>query len=438
METKITCPKCGHDFNVEDVLSQRIEEKYREELNDKISEMEKTFLKKETVLKQQEQKLKAQSADMERQIEEKAKAETAAKESAIKKKIAEEFEVKVQSLTETAAEAKQKLAEMKATLLENAKLKRQMEEQEQNFKNEYDLKLEQQLSLLMKEKATAIQNSEKERFEILRQREKEEEALKVKELEVKLEAQIKLADEMKRKAEQGSTQLQGEVQELVLEKMLRDMYEREGDEISEVGKGQRGADVLHVVKTRLGNTCGKVYYESKRTQKFDDKWLEKLRDDNTKVGADVLVIVTQAMPTGQDHFFRKDGVWICPFWEAKALSFVLRDGIQRVHETRDFQHGKETKMEEIYDYLTGNDFRVQFNAILEGFKSLQDSYTKERKQMETLWELRAKQLDKVFQNAAKFYGSIRFIAGRSIPVMNMLEPPETTLLEADVDLPSEK
>ena len=126
-----------------------------------------------------------------------------------------------------------------------------MEEQEQNLKNEYDLKLEQQLSLQMKERATAIQNSEKEKFEILRQREKEEATLKLQEVEMKLEAQIKLADEMKRKAEQGSMQLQGEVQEIALEKMLRELFEIEGDEIEEVKKGQRGADVIHFVKNCL-------------------------------------------------------------------------------------------------------------------------------------------------------------------------------------------
>lgn len=435
MDTKITCPKCSHEFNVEDVLLQQVEAKCRKELSSKIAEMEKTFQQKETALKRREQDLKTQSAEMERQIEAKAKAEAAAKEIVLKKKIAEEFDekfaVQIQSLTEAASESKQKLAEMRATMLENEKLKRHINEQEHNFQMEYDRKLTEQLALQMKEKTESIRNSEKENFEMLRQREKEEAELRIKELEMKLDAQNKHIDEMKRKAEQGSTQHQGEAQELVLEKMFRDLYEREGDEIAEVKKGQRGADVLHVVKTRIGDVCGKIYYESKRTKSFDDKWLQKLRDDNIAVGADMLVIVTQTMPAGHDHFFHRDGVWICPLWAVKALSMVLRDGIQRVHETRIVQHGRETKMEEIYHYLTSNEFAAQFGAILEGFKLLQDNYLDEKRRMEAIWKEREKQLDRVLRNAARFYGSIRGIAGRSIPEMKMLEIPETTLIDAD-------
>jgi len=426
---KINCPKCDYSFNVEDVLAQRIEEKHREELRNKISEMETAFLQKETVLKQREQELKDQRADIERQVEEKAKAEAAAKEEAIKKRIAEDFEVRIQSLTESESEAKQKLAEMKATQLENAKLKRQIDEQKQDFELEYERKLTEQLSLQMKEKAEAIRNSEKENFDLLRQREKDEADHQIKTLEKKLADQGELIDEMKRKSNQGSTQQQGEVQELILEKMLRDLYEREGDEIAEVKKGQRGADVLHTVRTKLGDECGKIYYESKRTQSFSNEWLQKLRDDNLEKGADVLVLVTQTMPPGHDHFFHKDGVWICSLWEVKALSMVLRDGIQRVHETRATQHGKETKMEEIYDYLTGKEFAAQFGAILEGFKSLQDNYADEKRRMEAVWKDREKQLDKVLRNAARFYGSIRSISGRSVPEMKMLEFESVPLVE---------
>jgi len=421
METKTTCPKCYYVFNVEEVLWQQVEAKHREELHNKISEMEKAFQQKETALKKREQELKTQSADIERQIEEKAKVEAAAREAVIKKKVAEEFELKIQSLTEAETEAKRKLAEMKATQLENEKLKRKIDEQKQDMELEYERKLTEKLSAQMKEKTETIRNSEKENFEMLRQREKEETELRIKELEKKLADQTDLAAEMKRKMEQGSMQLQGEVQELVLEKMLRDLYEREGDEIAEIKKGQRGADVLHTVKTKLGDVCGKVYYESKRTQSFNSEWLQKLRDDNIDIGADVLVLVTQTMPVGREHFFIKDGVWICSLWEVKPLSMVLRDGIQRVHETRAFQHGRETKMEEIYDYLTSKEFAAQFGAILEGFKSLQDNYSDEKRRMEAIWKDREKQLDKVLRNAARFYGSIRSISGRSVPEMKLLE-----------------
>ena len=416
--TKINCPNCGNELNVEDVLSHRIEEKYKQEFGGKISELEKSYQAKDQLVKQRELELKKQSEDMERQIAakvaEQAQAIATTKAAELQAKIKEEYETQLKSLTEADAESKKKITEMKNTLIENERLKRQLDSQKQDM----ELQFEQQLTKRLEEEAGTI-----------RQREKESSELKVKELEKKLDDQVKLVDEMKRKAEQGSMQMQGEVQEIALEKMLRELYEIEGDEIEEVKKGQRGADVIHVVKTRQGDICGKICYESKRTKTFDEKWLQKLRDDNLEVNADILVIVTEAMPPGQDRFFCKDSVWICSFWEIKGLSMVLRYAIMQAHAVSVVQQGKDTKMEMIYDYLTGNEFAGQFGAILEGFKALQDNYNLERLRMETIWKERDKQLTKILTNTARFYGSIKGIAGQSIPNIKMLEGETPSLLE---------
>ena len=404
--TKINCPKCGNEFNVEDVLSHRIEEKYQQEFSGKITELEKSFLAKENVVKQRELELKKQREDMERQIAERAKSVADANAAELTAAIKEEYETRLKTLAEADAESKKKIAELKTTQIENERLKRQLDETEQDLK----LKYEREKTEFVKEQTLVIQ-----------QREKENSELKVKELEKKLDDQAKLVDEMKRKAEQGSMQMQGEVQELALEKMLREQFEIEGDEILEVKKGQRGADVVHVVKTRLGDLCGKICYESKRTKNFENNWLQKLRDDNLEVKADILVIVTEAMPPGQDRFFCKDGVWICSFWEIKGLSMVLRYALMQAHAVSVVQQGKETKMEMIYDYLTGNEFAGQFGAILEGFKALQDNFATEKLRMEKIWKEREKQLEKVLANAARFYGSIKGIAGQAIPNIKMLE-----------------
>ena len=434
--TKIHCPKCGNEFNVEDVLSQRIEEKYRQELNGRISEMEKSYLLKENAVEQRKRELEKQtlelakqSEDMDRQIAEKARAaadkqaaewkveadkQAAEMEAKIKAQIAEEYETQLKVSAEENAEWKNKVKELKNTQIENERLKRQFED----LKQDMELENEKKLSDRLKEETILIQQRTKESYE-----------LQIKEKDKQLEDQKKLSEEMKRKLEQGSTQMQGEVQEIALEQMLRELYEIEGDEIAEVKKGQRGADLIHVVKTRQGDVCGKICYESKRTKKFDNDWLQKLRDDNLEVHADVLVIVTETMPAGQDRFFCKDGVWICPFWGIKEFSMVMRYAIMRTHLVTVIQQGKDTKMEMIYDYMTGKEFAGQFGAIFEGFEALRQSIAKQRLQMEKHCKEQDKQMEKIMVNAVRFYGSIKGIAGRSVPDIPMLEDETPLLIE---------
>ena len=241
--------------------------------------------------------------------------------------------------------------------------------------------------------------------------------LKVKELEKQLDDQKKLADEMRRKAEQGSMQLQGEVQELALEEMLRSAFPF--DMISEVGKGVRGADCIQTVRNNFGQECGKIIYESKRTKCFCNDWIEKLKADMRSLGADIAVIVTKTMPKDMDCFGEKDGVWICSFAEVKALAHVLRDGVIRVFNAAKSKENKGDKMHLLYDYLTSNEFAEQWKAIREGFMSMKLSIQKERDAMEKLWKAREKQLEKVLLNAAHVRGSIEGISGMDVD-LNLL------------------
>jgi hypothetical protein len=244
----------------------------------------------------------------------------------------------------------------------------------------------------------------------------------MKEMEEKLEAQKKLAEEMRRKAEQGSMQLQGEAQELVLEETLRSHFPF--DIISEVGKGVRGADCIQTVRNSFGQECGKIIYESKRTKDFSNEWIDKLKADMRSQGADVAVIVTQAMPRDMDGFGEKEGVWICSFNEAKAVAYMLRDGIIRVFNAARSQENKGDKMHLLYNYLTSNEFAEQWKAIREGFMSMKLSIQKERDAMEKLWKSREKQLEKILLNAAHIRGSIEGIAGLESVNLNLLEAGE--------------
>ena len=253
-----------------------------------------------------------------------------------------------------------------------------------------------------------------------------EHQLRMKELEKQLEDQKKLVDEMKRKAEQGSMQLQGEVQELALEELLQASFPF--DVITEVGKGSRGADCIQAVRNNFGQECGKIIYESKRAQNFSVEWIEKLKKDMRSQGADIAVIVTRVMPKEMECFGLKDGVWICSFGEVKALASVLRDGVIRVYNSAASQQNKGDKMHLLYDYLISNEFAEQWSAIREGFQSMKMSIQRERDAMERLWKAREKQLEKVLLNAAHIRGSIEGIAGSNSIDLHLLE---------DVDLDEE-
>lgn len=242
--------------------------------------------------------------------------------------------------------------------------------------------------------------------------------LKIKELEKQLDDQKKLADEMRRKAEQGSMQLQGEVQELALEELLKAAFPF--DLISEVGKGVRGADCIQTVRNNFGQECGKIIYESKRTENFSNEWIEKLKTDKRSQGADIAVIVTRKMPKDFESFGEKDGVWICSFAEIKAVTFMLRDSLLKIFNAVKSQENKGDKMHLLYDYLTGSEFAEQWKAIREGFMSMKLSIQKERDAMEKLWKAREKQLEKVLLNAAHVRGSIEGISGTDVD-LNLLE-----------------
>lgn len=232
---------------------------------------------------------------------------------------------------------------------------------------------------------------------------------------------------MKRKAEQGSMQLQGEVQELALEELLKSAFPF--DEINEVSKGKRGADCIQTIHNNFGQECGKIIYESKRAENFGADWIEKLKSDMRSQGADLAVIVTKTMPKDMNQFGEKNGVWICRFDEVKALAHVLRDGIIKIFNANRSQQNRGDKMHLLYDYLLSNEFSEQWKAIREGFQSLKSSIQKERDMMEKLWKAREKQLEKVLLNAAHVKGSIEGIAGQDSIDMHLLDDDVSGLLE---------
>ena len=374
MTTEIKCPNCGHQFEPTESIREEIEKELRSKMVD-----------------WQKQK--------EKQLEEN-----------IRKNVSSDFETKLRLLEQNNQENEIKL-----------KLSRQKETEflrkEQELKNkeaEIELTVQKQLQRDREKLTEDIRKIEEQKVAA-----KENEfLLKIKELEKQRDDQKKLADEMRRKNEQGSTQLQGEAQELVLEEMLRSSFPF--DIITEVGKGVRGADCIQTVRNNFGQECGKIIFESKRRQNFSREWIEKLKADMRSTGANVAVIVTSVMPKDMDLFGEKEGIWICGFAEVKPIVHMLRDGIIRLSAALKSQENKGDKMHLLYGYLTSSEFAEQWQAIREGFMSMKLSIQKERDAMEKLWKAREKQLEKVLLNAAHVRGSIEGISGTDVD-LNLLE-----------------
>ena len=388
MPTEIKCPNCGHQFEPNDAIREEVEK----ELRSKAADWQKK-----------------KNEEFQNKMEEEKKRLQQSLEENIRKNIAADFENKLKMLEQNNKDNEEKLKQARQQQLDFLKKEQEL------INKEAELELSVQKKLHEEREKLSI---EIRKLEEQRNAAKETEfQLRLKEMEEKLEAQRKLAEEMRRKAEQGSMQSQGEVQELLLEEMLRTAFPF--DLITEVGKGVRGADCIQTVRNSFGQECCKIIFESKRTKDFSNDWIEKLKADMRSQGADVAVIITQALPKDMTNFGEKEGVWICSFAEAKAVVHMLRDAVIKIFNASKSQENKGDKMHLLYGYLTSREFAEQWQAIREGFMSMKLSIQKERDAMEKLWKQREKQLEKVLLNAAHVRGSIEGISGTDVD-LNLL------------------
>ncbi len=407
-DNKIKCPNCGTAIDVDEILNHQAEEKYKKAFEQKLQHSNSEIIKQKEAFALQQKEFEEKKAKenelFQKRLDQKIEEEKLkiTKEQSLK--IKEEFELNIKKLEEENALRKEENQILKNQRLELLKKEETLEEDKKNF----DLKLQEQKKILREELELKIKNEKNTEIELIK-----------KEFKIREEQQTKLIDEMKRKADQGSMQLQGEVQELALEALLKEAFPF--DLIEEVGKGVRGADCIQTVRNNFGQPCGKIIYESKRTQKFSNDWIEKLKVDMRAQNADIAVIVTQEMPKEMDHYGEKNGIWICTYAEVKALVHVFRNSILKVFAVTKSQDNKGDKMHLLYDYLTSNEFGEQWKAIREGFLSMKHSIDTERNAMEKLWKSREKQLEKILLNASHISGSIEGIAGMENFDMNLLE-----------------
>ena len=409
---QIHCPNCGTVIDVHEVLHHQLE-----------AELKKQFAEQQAVERQRiDEQLRAvederealarsrqeQEAAQRKAIEEGVRAREKQLADELKQRIEAERAGQLEALNKELDEKTSQLKELHRTRSEVERLKREKE----TLREEIEARTEQKLNKALEQEREKIRNLVEQQTEL-------DMAEKNKVIS-DLSRQLKDAQ---RKAEQGSMQLQGEVQELAIEEWLRDQFPL--DSIEEIKKGSTGADCLQTIHTRNRQNCGTIYYESKRTKSFSPAWIEKFRQDIRDKGADVGVLVTQAMPTDMPAMGLRDGIWICGFEEFRGLAIVLRDAAIRMSAALTAQDNKGDKMGMLYDFLTGNEFRQQIEAIVEGFTQMQMDLESEKRSTQSSWKKREKQIEKVLLNTNHMYGSIRGIAGNAVQTVALLEHDES-------------
>ena len=412
MNDKITCPNCGHCFDVEEALSGKLEARFKAEYERKVAEQAEIFNSEKKKLEEERNKLAEQKEKHDENIKAELSKALELERKKIEKRASESFEEKIKSLQE---ENEKRKSENKALREKEVSLMRQEAELKEK-QEELSIQVEKQLLEKQREIEDKARAKERESFELEK---------------IKLLKQIddnkKLAEEMKRKAEQGSMQLQGEVQELALEELLSKSYPF--DKVQEVPKGVRGADCIQTVINSIQQECGSIVYESKRTKNYANDWIDKLKQDQITCKAELAVLVTETMPSDMDRFGERDGVWICGFHEVRSLSFVLRQMLIKTQSVKISQENKGDKMELLYTYLTSNEFVQNIKRIVENYDGMIDQLNSEKKAMHKIWASREKQIWVVQENIAALFGSIKGIAGKELETSNVLQLPDRQIEE---------
>ncbi len=403
-EQTIVCPNCGKEIPLTETLFHQIKESLQKEYDDKAREKEQELARREKLLAEEARKIEDSKQAVEQQIAERLKAEREKLKQEAKKEAEEAILLERKDLQEQIAEKEKKIEESRSIELDLRKKVREAEE----AKKSADLEVARRID----EEREKIKQKALETFT-------DDHRLKDLEKDKKISDMLKTIEDLKRKAEQGSMQTQGEVLELDLEALLKTRFPV--DEIEPVPKGMRGTDILQKVYSRGGQHCGTIVWETKRTRAWSDGWISKLKDDQREIKAEIAVIVTETMPKDAGSFVQIEGVWVTTFSLAGSLAEVLRTGLMQVFQAKLSAVGKNEKMEVLYNYLSGPEFKQKVEAIVETFKSMKEDLDKEKRSITKIWAQRGKQIERVIMNTAGMYGDMQGIIGASLPQIKMLE-----------------
>lgn len=423
-EPTITCPNCKTEIRLTESLAgpllEATRKQFEQELAQKdidIAAREKIANDKEHELVQQQSKLDEKISDqVQKQLKQDRIKITAKAEKKALQIVATDLEQKDREfadLQEVLRTRDEKLAIAQKAQTELIKKQRELDD----AKRELELTVEKRVQ----------ENLHATRLQAKKEAE-EEQKLKVMEKEETISAMQKQIEGLKRRAEQGSQQLQGEVQELELENLLSAKFPM--DTIEPVPKGEFGGDVVHRVMSPSGQICGTILWEVKRTKNWNDSWLTKLRNDQRSAKADIAIIVSQALPKDLETFEMVDAVWVTHPRTTIPVAMVLRQSMQDLAFARQANEGQQTKTEMIYQYLTGPRFRLRVEAIVEAFSTMQVDLDKEKKAITRQWAKREQQIDRVMEATVGMHGDLQGIAGKSVLEIEGLEF-DTLSIESD-------
>jgi len=409
----VVCPKCAERFPLDQGITRQTMEKYERDVaaefarrdtelreairKDELEKARRTFVDQETLLKQQ----------LTAQTDARTRAEKAAREAvqAARAKAAQDFEQDRQSLVQELARKDSALKDFREKELALRAEKQRLEEEKQNLEIDVQRRLDTERRTIQEQASKA----EADKFR-----------LKEQEYRKQLEDALRVKDELTRKLEQGSQQLQGEVLELELETLLRNAFPH--DRIEPVRKGQRGADVLQVVHTSTGQRCGAIIWEAKRAENWSQKWIQKLKDDQVEAKAELAVIVTTSMPDDSATPFTMVGdVWVARDSVVRPVAQTLRILLLEAHTLKLVNTGKAEKVEALYQYLCSPQFAQRVRAVVETFDGMQRDLNQEKNAVLRLWKKREAQIERVAANMTGMVGELQAIAHESLPQLESIQ-----------------
>ena len=403
-EPTVVCPQCKAEIKLTESLAAPLLESIRRDYEQRLSQKDAEMAKREESLHERETILQREKAALDEQVAQRLRQEQAriAAEEAKKAKLAlgNELNQKTKEISDLQEILKQrdiKLADAQKAQADLIRKQRELDD----AKRELELTVEKRVQVDL---AAAREKAKKEA--------EDEMKLKVMEAEQTIASMQRQIEDLKRRAEQGSQQLQGEVQELELETLLSTRFPH--DTIQPVPKGEFGGDILHRVIGPLGQPCGTILWESKRTKNWSDGWLPKLREDQRASKAEIAVIVSQVLPKEVETFGFVDQVWVSHPKVALPVAVALRQTLIEIAGARQVSEGQQTKMEMVYQYLTGSRFRHRIQAIVEAFSSMRDDLEREKKAITKQWSKREEQIDHVMQATVGMYGDLQGIAGKTL------------------------
>ncbi len=419
MNDDLKCPSCGETIQVTQALMSQLSTQIRDEMKaqgdadkkkfemlvaEKEKETEKLKQLMEDQTKLQKENLEKEKKRIEESLVDQMQQQMALTESEIKKKITEENNLQQKDLMNRLAEREEKLKKNDDMLLEMMKQLREKDERERELR----LDMEKRLGDEIKITYSKVQKQMSEQYDMqLKERDKLNDDLRKK------------IEELQMKASEASVQIRGEIAELELEALLRELFPM--DMIEPIGKGKFGADIAQKVRDQYGRVCGVILWESKHTKNWMQEWLPKLREDLRTYKAHVAVLATLTMPDGFDTFGMKDGVWITNYECLAGLATALRHQLIYVAYERNAASGKGEKMEMLYNYLIGHEFKQKIEAIVEVFTTMREDLEKEKNVMERVWKKREMQLTRLAVNTSRMYGEMQGLVGSALPTVSGLE-----------------